>query len=80
MACSSLPSSASKRYNLYSPHDFDVYAVYIQELDLWAFYTIDELSEKLSHSWVEHRSRKDNWDMFDKFLVENSLQDEKKTQ
>ena len=74
MACSSKPSClanpkdySKSRYNTYSIGDFHMYAIYIMERDVWAFYHLPELLGKRSHSWSVGDGPTNNWELFDEF-------------
>lgn len=67
-ACAANPKDYGKRYSLYERGDFDVLAMYVDEHDCFAFWTLDELVERgVSTIGWRVGGRTDNWDIFDSF-------------
>jgi hypothetical protein len=66
--CAANPKDYGKRYSLYERGDFDVLAMYVDEHDCFAFWTLDELVER-GISTIAWRlgDCADNWNIFDSF-------------
>ena len=47
--------------------EFDIMAVYIAELNILAFYELAKIAGRSSMRWNEGKSRRNNWDIFDKY-------------
>ena len=64
---SSSSTSIGPRLKRYKKNDFDVLALYIQELNLFGFYELNAITGRSSMRWNEGKSRRNNWDIFDKY-------------
>ena len=60
---SSSTTSKAPRLNRYQVGDFDIMAVYIAELDVFAFYKLADIAGRSSMRWNERRSRRNNWEL-----------------
>lgn len=60
---SSLSRSPGPRLKRYCKTDFDILAVYVAELNLFAFYELAKVYGRSSMRWNESRSRRDNWEL-----------------
>lgn len=71
-SCKSSSSTCSgPRLKRYKNNDFDVLALYIQELNLFGFYELSKISGRSSMRWNEGKSRRNNWQLFDKYQYKN---------
>ena len=66
-SCAANPQDYGIRYRKYEDNDFDVLAAYILEKDVFAFYHLEEISGLSSCRW-DIGKRKNNWDIFEKYL------------
>ena len=53
-----------KRYNLYKSGDFQILAVFIMELETWAFYRLEDVIGNASKSWNQTDGPHNNWEIF----------------
>jgi hypothetical protein len=72
-SCAANPNDYGKRFTTYSRGDFDVLAMYVDEHDLFVFWTLDELVER-SLTTIAWRlgGNCDNWEIFESFTSPRS--------
>jgi len=60
---SNVPGPRLKRYT----NEFDIMALYIQELNTLAFYELKHIKDKSSKRWNERDGIRENWSIFNKW-------------
>ena len=56
-----------RRIKQYKAGDFDVFALYIQELDLFSFHRLSDVAGRSTMRFNESKTVRDNWEIFDEF-------------
>jgi len=66
-SCRSATSTSNAPRLVRYVDEFDIMAVYISELNILAFYELSAINGKASMRWNEGKSRRNNWEIFDKY-------------
>jgi hypothetical protein len=72
-SCAANPNDYGKRFTAYSRGDFDVLAMYVEEHDVFVFWTLDELLDRaLTTIQWRAEGKSDNWEIFDSFTSQQA--------